>query len=412
MKTTPPSVAAATPTALADDHPLSQWVEVFRAGQHTDMTGRTTTFDETALDQMIANHAAQPAPAVIGHPDNNDPAMGWMSALKREGSKLLAKFDQWNPAFVAAVDAGGYRNRSVAVAKRADGWKILHTGFLGAKLPAVEGMAALGYAAGDEVMNFLAPYETCEGQAASALEDVAALMTGLREREIAANGIEAADAALPAWRINGLRESAARLREMANAEAAEDITNPTRSPYSTGEKPMSFSQEDLDRAATEGAAKATADAQAAFAEQGQAAALELAQLKAKFARAEIDAQINTLMGEGRLLPCETAGLAEFMAALPAADTFAFAASADEGAAEMKQSPVQFFAAFLAKRAPVIKLGAWQMSADDLPGADLSPAELADKAQSFLSAQAAQGIEINLVQAIDAVKAGKDRPAKA
>ena len=56
-----------------------QWINVFRAGTHTDSTGRVVTFTQADLDQIVANHDLGAAPAVIGHPKHNDPAYVWVN---------------------------------------------------------------------------------------------------------------------------------------------------------------------------------------------------------------------------------------------------------------------------------------------------------------------------------------------
>lgn len=113
------------------------WTEIFRAGDYGDK-GKYTEAD---LDAMVANfNSSDQAPIVLGHPQTDSPAWGWIAELKRSGSILLGKIGELHKDFAEAVAEGKFRNRSVRIAKTAAGPKILHLGFLGAVLPQVEGL--------------------------------------------------------------------------------------------------------------------------------------------------------------------------------------------------------------------------------------------------------------------------------
>ena len=345
-KTTIPANNAATKTAVLDaTHPLAQSIEVFRAGKQIDSRGRETTFTEADLDSMVAAHEAQPAPAVIGHPETTDPAMGWVSSLKRVGGKLYAQFKDWNPTFVDAVDAGGYRNRSVSVSKNGDGWMVNHVGWLGAKLPAVAGMAALAYSA-----NKLEAYE-----------------------------FEALD------------------------EATEIPPNSPNPPFLKGAAKM-FTQEDLDRTAREAEAKGRTEAEvqikAEFSKQADGAKIELAALKATVALGGVTNQIEAWSKEGRVLPHERAGMAEFMLGLAAqGQTFSFSKAEGDAATTESTDPAKWFANFMASRKPAVVMGKQDLGGEPAGAAITDPSLLAQKAQTYISEQAAKGIDISVTSAI-------------
>lgn len=126
---------------------LDDFIEVFRSGTHTSSTGETRTWTDAELDQMVANHSAeQAAPAVLGHPKDDDPALGWIEQLKRVGNTLLAKFKDVDPTFAEAVRARRFPNRSIKVLATDKGFAIGHVGFLGAALPAVKGLKPISFA--------------------------------------------------------------------------------------------------------------------------------------------------------------------------------------------------------------------------------------------------------------------------
>lgn len=72
---------------------LTPWVCIARTGTFHDSQGRPHIFSEVDLEAIRAGYdpATSEAPLVFGHPKDSAPAMGWISALKREGHKLFAQ---------------------------------------------------------------------------------------------------------------------------------------------------------------------------------------------------------------------------------------------------------------------------------------------------------------------------------
>jgi hypothetical protein len=118
-----------------------QWIDLFRAGEYSDK-GRYTPAD---LDAMVANYdpAHHEAPVVVGHPETDAPAFGWVAGLRRVGDMLQAKLRQIAPQFEALVREGRFKKRSVAFYRTARGLALRHLGFLGASPPEVKGLTDL-----------------------------------------------------------------------------------------------------------------------------------------------------------------------------------------------------------------------------------------------------------------------------
>lgn len=371
---------------------LSDWIEVFRAGTHTDSKGRVCTFTEGDLDQMVSNLAMGAAPAVLGHPKHNDPAYGWVNAdgAKRDGASLYVKFSDINPAFEAGVASGAYRNRSVSIVKDADaGYRMQHVGWLGAAPPAIAGLTPLDYSAELDTYQFAAD----DFDIGLALSDTADMLRGLRDQLIADKGLDAADAALPSWRIQSLADASARV--IRDALAAPEDEPTISQPFS---KPtggvMSFTQEQLD-AATALATKAAEDkSRAEFAAKDA----ELLTLRSARQAGRIGAQITGWKAKGLVTPAEEAGLVEFMGSLESGDAGAFTFSACDKS-EVKKTPAQFFAEFMAGRKPLVKLGQ-QMVADDVGALNVNDAgALADAASTYMKSQSDKGISVSLPEAV-------------
>lgn len=165
-----------------------QWVEIFRAGTHTDMAGNTRTWTTADLDEIVAkyNPAEHEAPIVIGHPEHNAPAYGWAKALRRNGEVLEAEFRDVDPVFSDAVKAGHWKKRSISL--YADK-TLRHVGFLGALPPAVKGLKDVSFATGQGAMTFDFATTTKENQNMDELEKLQQQLTE-RDKQIAQFGTQ------------------------------------------------------------------------------------------------------------------------------------------------------------------------------------------------------------------------------
>lgn len=396
-----------TPHA-ADRHEFkgfADWVKVFEAGTRPDSRGKVCTFSRGDIDQMIDNHRLGAAPAVLGHPQHNDPAYAWVGQYKRDGDAMFAKFKDVHPGFEAGVQSGAYRNRSLSIYKDpVHGFRVRHVGWLGAAPPAIDGFDAVAFAAPEgDCMEFAAPgFDLVWG-----LEGIAKTLRRLRDQMIADKGLEVADAALPQWEIDGALEACGRARQ--DYLAAQDALPAAEN--SLFQQPpgdaMSFTQQDLDRAASEAEAKAKLEAQAASDIQAQEfakQAADLATLRAERQGERIGAALDKLVAQGRVTPAERPGMAEFMVALEGVgQTFDFA-RADKSTAQ--KTPAEYFADFMASRAPVIKLGA-VFVADDDPANQFDvqdSAAIARAANEFMASEAVAGRAVNIAMAVDRVMA--------
>ncbi len=130
---------------------MKDWFEICRVGTFTAMDGRKVDFTEAKLDFMAASYRPEEheAPLVVGHPKDNAPAYGWVAGLKRVGDRLLAKPKQVVQEFADAVKQGLYKKRSISIYP--DG-TLRHVGFLGAKPPAIKGLADIDFAEDGETV--------------------------------------------------------------------------------------------------------------------------------------------------------------------------------------------------------------------------------------------------------------------
>ena len=417
------AVAAAVATLAAHAFKgLRDPIEVFRAGTHTDSKGRTKTFTQADLDEMAANVTGAGVPAVLGHPKETDRAWAW-AKLRRDGDALLAEFSDIDEDFEHWVDAGAYRERSVAVYQdAAAGWKVAHIGWLGAVPPALA-LRPLDYtdtrnhAAGPagDVYSFSSS-DTATGWA---LGDVARLLRGLRDWLISDKGLDVADKVLPDWTISNLADTGRRvaeegLREDGAAAPMPMYSNGATMPQTintaapggttagTTTTPGTLTEADLQRARDEAAAAATAAAQAQFAAQGQ----ELAELRAQRQAERIGVQINTWTAQGLLLPAEVPGAAEFMAALEGGQAGEFTFSRAPQGEPVRQTPAQWFSSFVAGRQAVRLAGAVGTGGTGAMGAEAAPAvdtqdyqAIVKAANEYVHKEAQAGRTVSVAQAV-------------
>jgi hypothetical protein len=116
-----------------------KWIELFRAGNY----GEKGSYTAADIDKMVANYdpAKHEAPVVMGHPEMDAPAYGWVEALKRSGDVLLGKLKQVPDQFAQLVNEGRFKKRSISFYRGENGPSLRHVGFLGAMPPEVKGLA-------------------------------------------------------------------------------------------------------------------------------------------------------------------------------------------------------------------------------------------------------------------------------
>jgi len=121
--------------------------EIFKTGTHTSDKGVTKDYTIEDINFIASNYnpSEDEAPIVIGHPQDNEPAFGWVGSLSvSEDGKLIADApdEKLNPEFINAVKEGRYKKRSISLTPEG---KLRHVGFLGAANPAVKGLSDIQF---------------------------------------------------------------------------------------------------------------------------------------------------------------------------------------------------------------------------------------------------------------------------
>lgn len=207
-------------------------IEIFRAGEHTDAAGRTLTFseDDIAAIARAYDPKLHEAPVVIGHPEHDQPAWGWVKRLEARGASLFAELGELDARFVELVRQGRFKKISASFYlpdaphnPKPGVWYLRHVGFLGAQPPAVKGLAPVNLADGaGEACAFTADFAEAE----------IGLFRRIREWILARFGREDADTAVPEEmlaaaeaeeRMEDAQEAARAAREQQEREEEEQM---------------------------------------------------------------------------------------------------------------------------------------------------------------------------------------------
>ena len=80
------------------------------------MHGKKLPFTQSDLAACVKAYdpSVHEAPLVIGHPQTEDPAWGWVKSLTLNGSDLLAEPDQLDPQFAELVGNGRFKKVSAS----------------------------------------------------------------------------------------------------------------------------------------------------------------------------------------------------------------------------------------------------------------------------------------------------------
>jgi hypothetical protein len=288
-------------------------IEILRAGSFTAMGGDAVAISAADLAAIAEGYdaALHEAPIVVGHPEANAPAYGWVRGLAVRNDRLVAEVDQLDPAFGELVQAGRFKKVSAslyrpgsAASPKPGSWYLRHVGFLGAQPPAVKGLKPIALGEDDDAVVI----ELAEGRVGWLASMLAQIFARLRDRLVAAEGVEPADQVLPAWQIESLQRLAAEADAATVPNASFAETEETRMPDTQAAPAADATATDL---AEREAALASRDAE--LAER----AATIASREAALRRQEIDAEIEALVDQGRVLPAEKDRVVGLMAALDA-----------------------------------------------------------------------------------------------
>ena len=322
-----------------------KWIEVFKTGTHTDSSGNTKTWTEGDLDKIVKKYVPEEheAPIVIGHPEINAPAFGWVEGLKREGKLLLAKFKQVVPEFADMVKKGLFKKRSISLYPD---FTLRHIGFLGAVPPAVKGLTDIKFQADQNAI----VYEFDERKDRT----IGDVFRRLREWLIEKFDQDTADRVVPDWAIEEVKTPPPQ--EVAQPsmykEATMDIKDKVKNWFMNaierlpndldgGGSAQEHSEADIERIKKEAKESGKKEAAHEYAEKEKTARKEQR-------KKEIKEFCEAYVKDGKVIPAwMKMGLQEFMESLDGEEAIEFA----EG---KKESRLEWFKKFLEELPKVVE----------------------------------------------------------
>lgn len=305
-------------------------IEVFRPGTFRPMSGEPITY--SAADLLAVADAydplTAPAPIVVGHPDIDAPAFGWVESFDYDAKseRLFANLHEIEPTFAEAVKGGRYKKVSMAFFgpdqshnPQPGTWYPKHVGFLGAAAPAVSGLKNASFAGAAGAI-FMAEF--------GAGSRSASIFRRLRDWMIDQDGLEAADKVLPAWEIDWL-DDADDAKEPYFAADPTPPTKPKEEPAVTQQPDPAFAAREADVNARE---------------------TRIAAREAEIARTENAAFAEGLVTDGRLLPALKDKLVAVLNVLPGHAAVSFAEGGE------KLSPGAALRQILSEQPKIVNFG--------------------------------------------------------
>lgn len=284
--------------------PLTARIEVFRPGTFTPMEGAAITYSAGDLRAIADAYDPEtaPAPIVVGHPDTDAPAYGWIKSFHYDGEteRLFADLHEIEPQFADLVKGGRFKKVSMAFFSPGQPhnpvpgtWYPKHVGFLGAAAPAVSGLRNVKFSGRADTV-----FTSAFGE--RGFEETASILRGMRDFFIEKFGLEEADKVLPPYRLEWL---------------SEIEIHPKPEPMFSGENPKPKKE------------PAVTQPDPAFAAREAEIAAREAALAAREAAARHDENVafaEGLITEGKLLPAVKDQTVAVLDALPLGATVAFA----------------------------------------------------------------------------------------
>ncbi|AGN38697.1 head maturation protease [Rhizobium phage RR1-B] len=284
-------------------------IEVFRPGTFKSMEGIELTYTAADLKAMADgyDYETAPAPVVVGHPSTDAPAFAWAESFDFDATtnRLYATVSEINPAFAEEVKKGTYKKVSLQLfspdqpANPTPGtWYPKHIGFLGGAAPAVSGLKNVAFSSSEGSATFASSF----GE--RGFEETSSILRSLRDFLIEKFGMEDADKALPAYRLEWLSETEIEKQPGSRPSFSAPVVPPLKEPAPVTTPNPSFAAQEADlKAREERIKKREADA----------------------AHAENVSFAEGLVSDGKLLPDSKDKVVSILDALPAEASVSFAA---------------------------------------------------------------------------------------
>lgn len=93
---------------------MAKMIPILKVGRYKDASGRSYDITPSMLKELAETYKPNTAPLVKGHPNNDEPALGWVDRVKADGDTLFASFSQVAESFKNEVAEGLFKNVSAS----------------------------------------------------------------------------------------------------------------------------------------------------------------------------------------------------------------------------------------------------------------------------------------------------------
>ncbi|MEW5727730.1 MAG: peptidase [Pseudomonadota bacterium] len=351
---------------------LREPIQISKPGRHVASGGtQVVTFSDKPGEPFslvdvaaVYDPALHQAPLVVGHPQTDDPAYGWVTGLSfAEGVLQVEDVEQLNAEFADLVNGGAFKKVSASFFlpdspnhPKPGTLYLKHVGFLGAAAPAVKGLKSVSFAGDGQGTITIEFADDLGWTLSSALRAVGRMARGIREYIIERDGKETADRVVEGWDLDRLAELAGDA-EPAPAHATFSENNPEDGPMPLTEEQIKAREADLAKRET---------ALAGREEAVRTKEAQFADIEAKHRRADNEHLLDQLIKDGRFVATQRDQVLAFMDGLDhATATIDFA---DADGKTVKVSPLDAYREQLKKSPKVVEFG-------EIAGADKAAATI-------------------------------------
>lgn len=373
----------------------------------TSMEGTAVSLSETDLRDIADGYdpALHEAPIIIGHPQHDAPAWGWISRLSFADGRLQADEKQVIPEFAQARSKGFYKKISARFYTptapnnpRPGHYYLRDVGFLGAMPPAVKGLRTFSFSDADADQVVTAEVSFADLPAYAGFT-IASVFRRLRDWILAEKGQEVADQVLPDWQVESLREMSQRAAEPPESQTTG--VQPLSSFADPAQSPKESTMTDAEKAEMEALKKQVADLSA----EKQQQAAERAAAATKERRLAHASFAEELVKEGRWPAGSKDVLVATLDAVSTPDATGQSLSFGEGDGAQ---PLATALTAQLKALPVVVSFGEVATHGAAGGEQPSNRAVADRAGAWKRKQEAAGNSVSFADAVAAVNAGLDK----
>lgn len=388
---------------------MAKWHQLIKTGKYKDRHGTEHLITGEILDRVVANYDPdKPAHIIVGHPDKKVvPSFGLVEKLKRVGDVLFFKPGKVVAEFATLVRKGAFPDVSAGFDQ---GFNSLnHVALLSAQSPACPGLEPLcefsapGSNDGKESVVSVDIVEvfgkdlpqfamSSEEWLVWRTKDIGRVLRNLKNYLIEKESQEKADELMSEWLLESLTQDPPEYKPEFSTEENGDTTD-FEQEYKTLLPRFESASARLAEFTTQVSTLSTANTQ--LKDENAALQVKLQKLETDARLAEFSAFVETLIGEGRVLPDQKQFEVEQLELMHQATPPEFSSGSGE------KSPVDKYKASLQVRPVIVPAG--EVKTPEFSAGAADAVSVGKRARAYIDEQAEKGITVSTVEAVRHVR---------